>query len=210
MDMNQKYIHLKKFFARHLLFVFLLFMACCLLFTEVSFAAGGGGEDDKLMGWLWKIVNFALLVFLIVLVAKNPARNYFGQRKALIEKNIKESKEAKELAEKALAEIEERLKLKDKEFEEIISASQSSGEKKKEWLIEEGEKLRIKILEQAKTNIDYELKKAKDVIAAEAAEASLQLAEEKIKDRLTAEDQDRLMHEALAILNNQPGTERNN
>jgi F-type H+-transporting ATPase subunit b len=129
-----------------------------------------------------------------------PLKGYLQQRKELIEKSIKESQEAKELAKKALAEVEERLRLKDKEIEEIVSSARSSGEREKERLIQEGEKLRVKIIEQAKTNIDFEVKRAKDAIKAEAVEAAMQLAEEKIKSKLTKEDQERLLRESLNLL----------
>ena len=178
------------------------FAICHLPFAfSLAFAAEGGGEHGgSAMEWVWRLVNFGILVFILVKFAGKPMKDYFQQRKALIEKNIQEAKEAKALAAKALAEVEERLKLKDKEIEEIKAASVSSGEREKVRLIEEGERLSAKILEQAKSNIDYEVKKAKDVIKAEAVEAAMQLAEEKIKSKMTKEDQDRLLQESLKLL----------
>ncbi len=166
-----------------------------------AFAAEGGGEHGgSVMEWVWRLVNFAILVFVLVKFGGKPMKDYFQQRKALIEKSIQEAREAKALAAKALAEVEERLKLKDKEIEGIKAALVSSGEREKAHLIEEGERLSAKILEQAKSNIDYEVKKAKDVIKTEAVEAAMQLAEEKIKSKMTEEDQDRLLQESLKLL----------
>ncbi len=163
-------------------------------------AAEGGGEYGSVMEWVWRLVNFAILVFILVKFGGKPMKDYFQQRKALIEKSIQEAREAKALAAKALSEVEERLKLKDKEIEEIRAASVGSGEREKVRLIEEGERLSAKILEQAKSNIDFEVKKAKDVIKAEAVDAAMQLAEEKIKSKVTKEDQDRLLQESLKLL----------
>lgn len=152
------------------------------------------------MDWVWRILNFAILVFVLVKFLNKPLRSYLQQRKELIEKSIKEAQEAKALALKALAEVEERLKVKDKEIEEIISSARVSGEREKERLIEEGEKLKVKILEQAKTNIDFEVKMAKEAIKAEAVETAMQLAEEKIKAKMTKEDQERLLKESLKLI----------
>ena len=57
--------------------------------------------------------------------------------------------------------------------------------------------MKEKILEQAKTNIDYELRQARDSIKAEAAGIALELAEKKLKDKLTKEEQIRLIEESL-------------
>lgn len=174
-----------------------------LLATSVQvFAAeeGSGHGGGSLMEWVWRLINFGILVFILVKFAGKPLKDYFQQRKLLIEKSIKEAQEAKALAAKTLAEVEERLRLKDREVEEIKAAAVTSGEGEKARLIEEGERLTARILEQAKSNIDYEVKKAKDVIKAEAVEAAMQLAEKKIKSRITKEDQEKLLKESLKLL----------
>lgn len=180
----------------------MLLTAGCLLVTTAAFASGGGGGEHggSTMEWVYRFLNFGVLVFILVKFAGKPLKDFLAQRKELIEKSIKEAQEAKELAKKALAEVEERLKLKDKEVEEIIASAKASGEKEKTRLIEESEKLKIKILEQAKNNIAFEVKKAKEVIKAEAVEAAMQLAEEKLKGKLTRQDQDRLMQESIKLL----------
>lgn len=179
----------------------MLFTVCIPLFSATAFAAEAGGEHGgSIMDWVWRIVNFAILVFILVKFLNKPLKNYLQQRKELIERSIKEAQEAKELAMKALAEVEERLKVKDKEIEEIISAAKSSGEKEKERLIEEGEKLKAKILEQARINIEYEVKRAKETIKAEAVDAAIHLAEEKIKSKMTKDDHERLLAESLKLI----------
>jgi F-type H+-transporting ATPase subunit b len=177
------------------------FISMTIIIFNASFAfASGMGSEMTLMDWVWKIVNFAILAVILVVFVGKPLKSFLQQRKELIEKSIKEAQEAKELALKALAEVEERLKLKDREIAEIIASAQSSGMREKERLVEEAEKLKLTILEQAKSNIDYEVKRAKDAIKAEAAEAALELAEEKIKGKMTADVQDKLLTESLKLL----------
>jgi len=90
--------------------------------ASVASAAATGGEESP-MAWVWRILNFAILVFLLVKFAGKPLKNFLKQRTEMIEKSIKEAQEAKEIAKKALAEVEERLKLKDKEIAEILAIS---------------------------------------------------------------------------------------
>jgi len=179
-----------------------IFAGCILSLVFTSFAfASGGGEEGKhtslFMDYLWKIINFGILFFILFKFGKKPIQSFLKQRTELIEKTLKEAKEAKELAQKALQEVEERFRTKDKDIEEILSASKRAGEQERERLLEEGNKLREKIYEQAKINIDYELKHAKDAIKAEAVEIAMELAEKKLKEKLTKKDQERLLEESL-------------
>lgn len=175
-------------------------IAITLIFAFVSTAfcaeeAGHGGEWKE---WLWKILNFVILVFILVKFLGKPFKNFLKERTELIEKTLKEAREAKELAEKALAEVEERLKSKDKEIQDIISISERSAKIEYDQLIRQGEEMKEKVITQAKSNIEYELKAAIDRIRAEAVEIAMELAEKKIKERLSEEQQLRLIEESLS------------
>lgn len=172
-----------------------------LLMISAAFGAEGEAEGQRSLfkAYLWPVINFLVLVGLMVyMLRKMDIKGYFKKRTELIEQTLKEAKEAKELAQKALAEVEGRLKGKDKEIEEIIASSKSSGEKEKARLSEDGQKMKEKILEQAKVNIDYELKKAKEAIKAEAVDIAMELAEKKLKTKLTPEEQMKLLEESVA------------
>ena len=147
--------------------------------------------------WLWKIVNFAILVFILVKFMGKPLKEFLRKRTEVIEKTLQEAREAKELALKALIEVEERLKYKDKEIEEILAASRSSAKLDLDSLIHQGERMRDKILEHAQTGIEFGLRQAKEEIRAEAVEIAMEMAEKKLKEKLTPETQDRLIEESL-------------
>ena len=115
----------------------------------------------------------------------------------MIAKTLQEAKEAKEAAQKALREVEGRLKAKDAEIEAIIAAAKRSGEQERDQIIEDSARLKAQIVEQAKTNIDFEVKHAKEVIKAEAVEIAMELAEKKIKEKITKDDQEKLLQDSL-------------
>ena len=166
------------------------------------FASSGGGEgaENAAPWWkdyIWKIINFLLLFILLFKFAKKPMQNFFQKRTELIEKTLNEAKEAKALSLKALQAVETRLKAKDAEIEVILAASKKSGELERDSIIAESDRLKAKILEQAKTNIEYELKHAKEAIKAEAVELAMELAEKKLKEKLTKEEQEKLFEDSL-------------
>jgi F-type H+-transporting ATPase subunit b len=182
-----------------------LFTFFFLLFTASAVYASGGGEAGAEHGqslfkaYLWPVVNFLVLVFLMVFMMKKmDIKGYFSKRTELIEQTLKEAKEAKALAERALAEVEEKLRVKDREIGEIMAYAKQSAEKEKVRLAEEGEGMKAKILEQTRNNIDYELKKAKETIKEEAVLIAMELAEKKIREKLTTEEQIKLLEESLA------------
>jgi F-type H+-transporting ATPase subunit b len=182
-------------------------MPVILLFalSAVAFASSGGGEHGEggshIMPYVWQAVNFGILVALLVFVIKKAdIAGLLRARTEGIQKSVDDAREAKELAQKALAEVQERLKSKDKEIEEIINASMRSGEKERDRLIEEGQRLSEALLEQTKTNIEFELKEAREAIKAEAVQLAMEIAEKKIKDKLDEGQQKKLLDEAMGRL----------
>jgi F-type H+-transporting ATPase subunit b len=165
-------------------------------------ATGGGGEahGPDLKAFLWQVVNFAILVAILLFFARKPIRDLLKNRTESIQKSIEEAREAREKAEEALAKVEERLKEKDREVADILATAERSGLKEREAIIEEGERLSRKIVEQARANIEYELKQAREAIKAEAVELAMEIAEKKIREKLSEEEQKRLFEESLKKL----------
>jgi F-type H+-transporting ATPase subunit b len=179
-----------------------LLISLIVIFTAVTVYAAEGGEHSSggLKYWAYQFINFAILVILLFKFLAKPVKNYLAQRRELIEKSIKDSQEAKELAQKALQEVEEKLKLKDQEVQDILNSAKAIGEQEKLQLIQESEKMKEKIMEQAKTNIEFEVKMAKDALRLEAAELAIQLSEQKLKEKITPEEQERLLQESIKII----------
>ncbi len=179
----------------------LLLTIYCLLPTAIVFAAGGGEHHSTTWkDWFWPVVNFLILITVLVYFGRKPIREYFKKRTELIEKSLKEAEEARVFAKKALDEVQERLRNTDREIKEIIEGAKQAGEREKEALIAEGERLRQKIIEQAKTNIEFELEKAKKEIKSEAALIAIELAERQIKEKLGREEQEALIEEYIQKL----------
>jgi len=193
----------KKFKVQSLkftVFICSLLTAYCLLLTVTAFAAEGGEHAFSWKALLWPIINFAILAAILIKFLAKPAKEFFKKRTEMIEKSIKDAEEAKEFAKKTLAEVRERLENTDREIDGILNSAKKAGEKEKEALVAEGERLRNKILEQAKANIEFELQKAKEAIKSEAAMAALELAEKQIKERLSKKEQEALIEEYIKKL----------
>jgi F-type H+-transporting ATPase subunit b len=64
----------------------------------------------------------------------------------------------------------------------------------------EAERMSERLMEQTRANIDFELKRAKDAIRQEAVELAIELAEQKLREKMTPEEQKRLIEESIAKL----------
>lgn len=182
-----------------------VFSILMVMVPALAFAAAGeaeGGEHgSELMGVVWQVVNFAILVaILIFIIKKADVKGLLRARTQGIEKSIEDAREAKELAQKALDEVRQRMGAKDKEIEEVIKASVQSGEKERERIVEEGQRLSQQILEQAKANVELEMKQARESLKAEAVRLAMEIAEKKIEGKIDEATQKRLLEEAIGKL----------
>jgi F-type H+-transporting ATPase subunit b len=168
-----------------------------LLSVNAFGAQEGGAGGSEFSRWLWMLVNFSILVAVLVIFLRKPLAAFFANRTELIEKTLAEAKEAKLLAEKALRDIEEKLKLKDAEIEKIISTAKEMGAHDRERLIENGKMLSENLKELTGNNIAYELKRAREEVKAAVVEMAVKLAEEKIKENISKEQKDQLVDDAI-------------
>ncbi len=180
--------------------IFIMAFFFFFIFISPGFSSDEVAHNGGLSQWIWPVINFALIVAVLIVFLRKPLQLFFKQRTEAIERSLREAREAKEIAEKALKEVEERLKLKDEEIKRIIDASRETGESERERLVEEGKAMSRRIKEQAEDNIAFELKRAKDEIKAEAVEIAVELAEKKLKDRLSKEQQLKLFEDAIKRL----------
>lgn len=182
--------------------IFFLAAAGSLIFAASAFAIGGGSGAHSFTwkDWVWPIINFAILFGVLFHFGRKPVREFLQKRTELIERLIKEAEEAKALARKTLDEVQARLKNTDSEINKILENSKQAGEREKAALIAEGEHIKEKIIQQAKSNIDFELEKAKKAIKTEAALMALELAEKQIKEKLGQKEQEGLFDEYIKKL----------
>lgn len=166
--------------------------------SYASEAASGGHESITFMGdWLPRLVNFAIIASVVVYFTRKPIRDFFAGRSAEIAKAMQDSKEARERAVAALAEMERQVKDLDAEMSRLIADAQVRGEKDRQALIAEGSKVAQDVQAQVKQGIEIELQKAKSALAVEASLLSLELAEGKIKEKIGAQDHERIVKEYI-------------
>lgn len=181
-----------------------LAMAALLLFgAAVTFAATDGGHGDEgAKGWVatdtYRVMNFAVLAIGLFLVLRKPVSQALSGRIQGIKEQLAELEEKKAAAEAKLVEYDAKMAELDKEAETLVAEYIKQGEDAKARILKEAEVAAQKLKEQASKNIEYEFQQAKAALKVEIVEKALAKAEAIIKDKISSEDQEKLVDEYLA------------
>lgn len=159
---------------------------------------GGHGGAAQMKDFMWRCIDFAALVLILVwAIKKADMKKSLADRRLGIEKALKEAEEAKAAAERKFAEYNTKLAQANKDIEELQANIRREGVAEKERIIAEAKAGAAKISEQARAAADQEVLKARAELRREAAHLSVQLAEGTLKEKIEKNDQDRLVGEYL-------------
>ncbi|NVO00245.1 MAG: ATP synthase F0 subunit B [Geobacteraceae bacterium] len=176
------------------------------LLAASGFASGGEGEAHggghgggaQLKDFMWRCIDFAALVVIIVwAVKKADMKKALADRQATIEKSLREADEMKASAEKKFAEYNEKIAQANRDTENLQKVMREEGLAEKARIIAESKIAAERIKEQAKVLADQEIVRAKTELREEAARLSVELAEQTLKGAVKQDDQNRLVGEYL-------------
>jgi F-type H+-transporting ATPase subunit b len=178
------------------------FAAGSVLLSSVALAAGGGADRSAdLLDLLYRWINFALLVIILVVVLRKvPIKEYFASRIEGIRKEQEDLKTQREAAERKARDLESKLKAFEGERKEILAQYRADGLAEKERILAEANNRAKQILEQAEVTIQYEMQTAKEKLKEEVVALAAQRAEQIIEQEMTDGDQDRLVNEFIERL----------
>ncbi len=180
--------------------VIIFFVALSVIWMGGLATASSGGEHGP-KGWVatdtYRVMNFAVLAIALFLLLRKPVSDGLSSRIKGIKDELNELEAGKKAAEMELLRYQDKLDELDQETEKLIAEYVRQGNDAKERIMKEAESAAVKLEEQARRNIENEFKKARIKIKEEILEKALVKAEEMIKSKITAEDQDRLVDEYL-------------
>lgn len=181
--------------------IVLIFMLGCAAGASWASSEGGHGAEPATKGWVatdtYRVMNFVVLAVLLFILLRKPVSQVLKSRIKGIQDQLHDLEIRKREAEKVLAEYEERLMQLDQEAEKIVAEYVRQGEEARGRIIQEAQSAADKIELQARRNIDHEFQIAKLKLKGEILEKALSKAEEKIKNRITPDDQKKLVDEYI-------------
>lgn len=174
-----------------------------VVFLCLSFGAAmaASGEDSGSKGWgkqdWFRLMNFVVLAGALVFILRKPVSQALSSRITDIQEQLESLETQRAEAEKRLAQYNEKLSQLESEAAKIVDAYIKQGNEAKAKILKEAEKTAEKLRAQARRNIEHEYGKAKQTLQQEVVESALQKAEQRLKQEITTQDQDKLIDEYI-------------
>lgn len=177
--------------------------ALCLLAAMLAFALpalGKGEAPPDAMDLVWKGVNLAVLLSIIVYFARKPVASFFRGAAA----GQKESYDAvRKEADHSAAELEAqktRIAGLESELERMVEAAKADAAEEREQLSRAAEAQAERIRTQARIQVEQEFNKATMALKAQLADDAVRLAEELIRSRLDDDRRQQLVSDYIQQL----------
>ncbi len=171
-------------------------------------AEGGGGQEEGgnflvtpdvgLM--LWTLIAFGLTMFLLYKLAFPRIAAALDKRQRAIEESIDVAERTKRQADELLAEYRERLTQARQQADEIVARARKAGEQRETEALVDARRQREELMAQTRRDIETETRRAIQDIRREVADLTVLATEKVTRKSLTADDQRRLVDEALGEL----------
>ena len=169
--------------------------------TDAHAPEGEHGEEHgfvaSLSSLLWPTANFLILAGGLWWFLKDPMSAYLRDRHAGIRKDLVEAAQLTSSATADLAEIDRRLAALPGEIEALRLRGADEIAAEEQRIAAQAASERERLLEQTRREIDLQVRLAKRELTAHAANLAVQLAGDRLKQTLTADDQQRLVDRYL-------------
>jgi F-type H+-transporting ATPase subunit b len=144
---------------------------------------------------LWKFINLAVFVIMLVVIMRKFVRlpERFKDRKEAIRRDLVRAQQERDAAVAKLKEVEERLAHLDNEVTAVKEASRVEAADERERIARSTETEIAKLSEQAQREIESADKTARHELRRYTAGQSVRLAEEMIRRDMKPEDDARLI-----------------
>jgi F-type H+-transporting ATPase subunit b len=160
---------------------------------EQAHAEAGEEHAEGIMPTVWKLLNFAILVGVLVYFLKSPLVAHLASRISQIRQDLVAAADLKKTATEKLAEIGQKMAALPGELDALRRQGAEDVKAERERIAKAAETERVRLLDQTRREIDMRLRVAKRELTEHAAQLAVQVAEQRIKRVITPDDQMRLV-----------------
>ncbi len=175
-------------------FLLTAFAAAMVLgFALPALAAEAGHHGVNWKDYIYRIINFIVLVILLIKFLRKPLNEFLEKRHFKVKEELRKARELSEAAEKIFQEAQRRLASMDEEIQAIREQMLKEVEKEKQRLLKEAERKAAVMKAQAEQELMEEIAQLKRKLREEISLEALALAEKLIQKSITRDDQKKLI-----------------
>lgn len=158
-------------------------------------AAGehAGAEHGGLSGLIWPVANFVVLAFLLNKFLRAPLTEYLTGRSTQIRKDLVEAAALSASATAQLAEVDRKMKALPSELDALKKRGVEEIAAEEDRIASAAAADRQRLLTQTRREIELRLQTAQRTLSDHAATLALQLAEQRLRQDMSAADHARLV-----------------
>lgn len=173
-----------------------------LAWPAVAAAAegGGGGLIELNRSLVVQLVNFLILLAVLYRFVYKPLLATLEARTGAIKQQLAEAQAAREAAQRQLGEFEAKLTAAQAEAQAVRDRALREAAELRDRLNAEARQEATRLVETARAEIDQSVRRARTELRAEVVSLAVAIAERLIRKSVQAEDQERLIQDALARL----------
>jgi F-type H+-transporting ATPase subunit b len=147
---------------------------------------------------IWTLLVFGITMYVLSKVAFPRIQEALDKRANLIRESIDEAEKTRAEANEILSEYRARLKEAREQADDIIARARKTAESTTAQATEDGREKREELLAAARRDIEAETRRSLERIRKEVADLTVLTTEKVTRKSLNADDQKRLIDEALA------------
>jgi F-type H+-transporting ATPase subunit b len=170
-----------------------------LALPDTAAAAAAGGEET-IWTHIAKLTNFGLLVGALVYFLKGPLLRFLDGRGVQVRQDLVTASEMRTAAAAQLAAIQQKMQTLPGELDALTRQGAADVQAEQARIKEAAALERERLIEQTRREIEMRTRVARRELTAHAATLAVQIAEERIRRTITAEDQLRLVDRYTAQL----------
>jgi len=176
----------------------LLLPAAALAVESVGEHGGGGGLISIDQSLIVQVVNFLVLLFILQRLLYKPFLAKMEERTAIIKKSLEEAQAARAEAARQQEENEARLRAAYAEAAAVRGQALKEAAEESRKHIAAAQAQARKLVDDTKTQLDTEVRRARDELRREVSDLAVAVAEKLVHKTLREDDHRRIVAEAIA------------
>jgi F-type H+-transporting ATPase subunit b len=176
-------------------------LSSALLLASLGAAPAYAAEEG---GLFWPAINFVLLLAVLFYFARKPIQTFFGDRRKAIRKELDAAAALERSARERYAQWQRRLVDLERELAQIRTASQERADAERASLLADARAAADRIRSDAANAVEHELRRARARLREEASQLAIELASGILREKVTAQDRDRLIDEFIDRIGRPP------